>query len=268
MSTPQSTSGAELFGASAANRVDALYRTPDVVAQRAAVLAQLQIKPGERVLDIGSGPGLLAQSIAELVGPQGSVLGVDVSASMVAIAAARCHEQAWVRFQEAHAAQLPCDDESVDLVVCTQVLEYVPDVDLALAELKRVLRPGGRFLLMDTDWESCVWASSDDTRMREVIEVWDSHCAHPKLPRTLKRWLSARGLRVDAIDIVPIINHSFNRATYSVGMIDVIAQFVRRSARLPETTVMAWADDLKSFETRPGYFFSLNRYVFSGVRPS
>ncbi len=82
-------------------------------------------------------------------------------------------------------AALPYADHSFDAAVCTQVYEYVPDIDRALAELYRVLKPGARAVIVDTDWESCVWHSSDQARMRRMIEAWDRHCPHPQLPRTL-----------------------------------------------------------------------------------
>ena len=69
--------------------VDTLYATDDVVGQRRATLEALDLQPGERVLDIGCGPGYLAAEMAELVGPEGFVQGIDPSPHMLAIAARR-----------------------------------------------------------------------------------------------------------------------------------------------------------------------------------
>lgn len=106
--------------------------------------------PGDRVLDIGSGPGKLAAVLAEVVGPGGSVLGIDASRAMVDYA--RAHAVATNIGFEAGAAQaLPVPDAEFDLVTCTFVMHHVAAERRAdaLAEMYRVLRPGGRLLLAD-----------------------------------------------------------------------------------------------------------------------
>lgn len=261
MNNPPSV--AEQFGGAAARRLEAMYLTPDIVAQRAAVLERLRLQPGERVLDIGSGPGLLAASVAKQVGEQGEVRGVDVSDTMVGLAAARCAAFGWARFEVADATRLPFTDGSFDVVACTQVLEYVPDVEGAIAEIRRVLRPGGRVLIMDTDWESCVWASSDDARMRRMLDAWDAHCAHPGLPRCLSGLLARGGLAVRRVGTLPLINLAWSADTYSHGMAHAIAAFVRRSALVPPPMADDWLGDFAVLGEAPNrYFFSLDRFIF------
>jgi arsenite methyltransferase len=147
------------FDDEASRRIEAIYSTPDVVAQRQAVSNAIEVKPGERVLDIGSGPGFLAAEMAASAAPNGTVVGTDTSESMLAIAAARIDSVSDVelRFEQADACALPYADADFDVVVSTQVYEYVQDIAGALSELARVLRPGGRALVLDTDWDSIVW---------------------------------------------------------------------------------------------------------------
>jgi SAM-dependent methyltransferase len=119
------------FDDEASRRIEAIYSTPDVVAQRQVVLLALEAKPGERVLDIGAGPGFLAAELAAGVAPDGTVIGTDISESMLAIATARLDSTgsaAETRFEHADACALPFQDESFDAVVCTQVYEYVQDI--------------------------------------------------------------------------------------------------------------------------------------------
>jgi len=124
-----------------ARRLEAVYTTPDIVEQRRAIRAALSLRPGERVLDIGSGPGFLAAEMATEVGLDGRVHGVDPSESMLAIAHRR---GAPVEYRTGEALALPFPDEHFDGAVCTQVYEYVEDIMAALAEARRVLRTGGR----------------------------------------------------------------------------------------------------------------------------
>ena len=129
------------FDAEASRRVEATYTTPDVVEQRQAALG---LGPGERVIDIGTGPGLLAAEIAAAVGPDGLVCGIDISDSMLVLARARTTRpnSAPMEFRQAGADRLPYAQASFDVAVATQVLEHVKDVPGALAEITRVLRPG------------------------------------------------------------------------------------------------------------------------------
>jgi SAM-dependent methyltransferase len=175
------------FDEATSRRVEAAYSTPDVAGQRRTVLAALGLKPGEDVLDIGSGPGFLACEMSSEVAPGGSVTGVDPSGSMLSIARARSRPagSAPAEFRPGEATALPCAAGSFDVVTSTQVYEYVDDVPAALAEAWRVLRPGGRLLVLDTDWDSIVWRSGDDDRMRRVLRAWDGHLADPHLPRRL-----------------------------------------------------------------------------------
>lgn len=253
------------FDESATRRLEAIYLTPDIVAQRRQVLDVLDLRPGERVVDLGSGPGLLALDMLAVLGPDGNVEGIDLSSSMVQLAQQRCARYSGVRFQCGDVTQLPYADATFDVAVCTQVYEYVANVDTALRELQRVLKPGGRALVVDTDWASCVWNSSDAQRMRQMIEAWDQHCPHPHLPRTLSRRLRQVGLEVDECRALTLLNPRFDPDTYSHGMIGVIAAYAGK--RLGADLAAAWAEDLRALGTRDEYFFSLNRYLFLVRRP-
>src|SRR5215813_8344020 len=149
------------FDNETSERLIAVYVTPDVVAQRKQIVQAVHLQPGERVLDVGSGPGFLASTIADRVGASGHVSGVDISEPLLAVAAAHCAHQSWVDFRYGEATRLPFSDDLFDVAVVTQVLEYVADVPAALAELHRVLRSEGRALILDTDWDSIVWHTTN-----------------------------------------------------------------------------------------------------------
>lgn len=109
------------------------------------------LKPGETVLDLGSGAGLDAMIAAPLVGKKGKVLGVDLAPSMVAKAKenAIAVEMDNTFFQEGDIEDLPIQDASIDVVISNCTLNLVPDKEKAYSEIARVLRPGGRFIISD-----------------------------------------------------------------------------------------------------------------------
>jgi ubiquinone/menaquinone biosynthesis C-methylase UbiE len=254
------------FDEEASRRIEATYTTPDVVEQRRVIRAALVLGQGENVLDIGSGPGLLACEMAAEVGAVGSVDGIDPSESMLALARARRRLEgaAEVRFVAGDAGALPFADESFDAVIATQVYEYVHDLPTALGEAFRVLRRGGRLLVLDTDWGSIVWHSGAAERMRRVLAAWDEHLVDPHLPRRLTRLLSDARFSVARREVIPLLNVGYDPNTYSVGLIGFITAFVPGRQGLTETDARAWAEDLEALGN--DYFFSLNRFLFVAVK--
>ena len=250
------------FDETAARGIQRLYSTSDVVAQRAAVLDLLAVQPGERVLDIGSGPGFLVASLADAVGPTGAVHGIDPSAPMNAIARELLASRPWARIDEGDALALPYPDAAFDVAVSTQVYEYVVDVPAALTELRRVLRRGGRLLILDTDWDSVVWHAADRDRHLRIMAAWEEHLAHPRLPRTLPGLLRRAGFRVTDRALVPLFNSRFEPDTYSAGTAESIARFVVGRHGLTRADSDAWLADLRERGAEDDYLFSLSRYCF------
>jgi arsenite methyltransferase len=256
------------YDAEASRLVEATYTTPDVVEQRRIVRQVLDLRPGERVIDVGAGPGLLVAEMAAEVGAGGLVCGIDVSEPMLALARGRATVPgaAPIELRHADANRLPCPAASFDVAVSTQVLEYVGDVPGALAEIHRVLRPGGRVLVLDTDWDSIVWRSGDDQRMERVLVAWEQHLVDPHLPRTLKGSLERAGFQVAPPQVVPLLNVGFDQATYSAGLLEIVARFVVGRNELTAKEVDAWAADLRALGAEA--FFSLNRYLFRATKPA
>jgi arsenite methyltransferase len=254
------------FDDTLSRRIEATYLTPDIVEQRHAALAALHLQPGEDVLDVGAGPGLLAAEMADAVGPGGSVRGIDSSESMLALARGRSLPEtaAEIEFRVGDACALPYHDRSVDVVTSTQVYEYVENVPVALAEAYRVLRPGGRLLVLDTDWDSIVWHASDPDRMARVLRAWDDHLVDPHLPRKLTALLTTAGFAVTHRAVIPILDAGYDTNTYSAGLIGFITPFVPGHNGVTEADTTAWVNDLTGLG--PDYFFSINRYLFLAVK--
>lgn len=113
---------------------------------------------GEHVIDVGSGAGLDSLIAARMAGPDGQVIGVDMTPSMLAKARAAAAETGLpnVEFREGYAESLPVPDGWADVVISNGALNLVPDKGAALSEMARVLRPGGRLQIADILVQSAV----------------------------------------------------------------------------------------------------------------
>jgi SAM-dependent methyltransferase len=128
-----------------------------------------ELKPGERVVDVGSGAGIDSLIAAKMVGPTGQVIGVDMTPAMLnkARRAAAEAELTNVEFREGYAEALPVPDVWADVVISNGVLNLMPDKAAALSEMARVLKPAGRLQLGDILVQKAVPESA-----KRKIDLW------------------------------------------------------------------------------------------------
>jgi SAM-dependent methyltransferase len=119
------------------------------------VLLEAGLRPGMRAADLGCGVGLVTALLAELVGPQGHIVGIDASAAQLDQARAQLHPGGGnISFVEASATNTGLPPESFDLVYCRFLLIHLPEPERALAEMRALLRPGGILVCEDGDLTS------------------------------------------------------------------------------------------------------------------
>lgn len=140
MSQQQRINPAEMYEA---------YFVPGIFARwTPLLLAYAAPRPGERVLDLACGTGIVARHVAPLVGEEGRVVGLDINPDMLEVARALPQPPgAAIQWQQGDAASLPLPDDVFDLVLCQQGLQFVPNRAMALREMQRVLASGGRVAL-------------------------------------------------------------------------------------------------------------------------
>ena len=160
----------------AADAYEPLWRTQLADAQT-ALLASAGLAPGERVLDVACGTGLISLPAARAVGPHGQVLGIDLSGQMVESARARARERRTpnIAFERMDAEALDLPDASFDVALCALGLMYVPDPAQALREMRRVLRPDGRLGV-------AVWGERSRCGWSAVFEIVDAEVASEVCP--------------------------------------------------------------------------------------
>jgi arsenite methyltransferase len=255
------------FDEDMATKVEALYRVGDAVRRRRIVREALGAAPGEHILDVGCGPGSYCAELAEEVKPSGSVVGVDSSPAMLELAARRCAGLEGVELRPADAVSLPVDDASFDAALCVQVLEYVPDPTVALAEMRRALRPGGRVVVWDIDWATVSMHALDSALTERVLRAWDHHLAHPSLPRTLGPQLRSAGFEEVRMEAHPFSTSELDPETYGAALLPFVGAFVVGHDGITDEQAQAWLAEQQQLGARGEFYFASTQLCFTATKP-
>ena len=242
------------------------YGAPEIIKQRRVTLEALGVQSGENILDVGCGSGFLTFELANLVGTDGSVQGVDKSEAMIEATLERCAGLDHVSARDADVQSLPFEDNQFDAVTCTQVLLYVEDVDKAVSELSRVTRTGGRVAILETDWRGAIMHSNYPELSESIFAAWDRSVPSPNLPGKLPRLMRNSGLQVNHQEAIPLLNTDFDPANFSVSSLNWLSGNAYKQGSITKEESQRWRDDLKSLGERGEYFFCVNRFLFVGEK--
>jgi SAM-dependent methyltransferase len=176
--------------------MDATSRWPATLRLRAWEREQLRLVEGERLLDIGCGRGEAAVALAEDLGSSGELVGVDSSAEMLRVAESNARTvRCSCRFRVGDACDLDEPSGSFDAVRSERTLQWIADPLAAIGEIVRVVRPGGRVSLIDTDWSTLTIDVGDadiTARVRETLQTERNRPSN--IGRRLAELLTTAGL--------------------------------------------------------------------------
>lgn len=239
-------------------------------ALKALTYDRMGARPGRRVLDVGCGPGTDTLPLAERVGPEGRVEGVDYDPAMVAEAerrAAGAGLAGRVRHRVGDAAALPFGDAEFDAVRCERLLQHLPDPGAALAEMVRVTRPGGRVVAVDTDFATLSFDAADVARERRVAGLMAGHvvlngCSGRRLFGQMVR----AGLEEVVAEAVPFTVTRFPVA-FAALRLDKMEAAARRTGAVSEAELAGWRAEMEAADAAGTFFASVSLMVVSGTRP-
>jgi len=232
-----------IFGDAQQGQLKRMYESPPRVAMRKDILRALALREGEWVLELGTGPGLLAQALALAVGHTGKVVGVDINPGLVNMSRERCSDLPWTEFLQGDLTDLRVPDAEFDVVTASSVLQYVADIDTALSEIHRVLRPQGRVLIFETEWDTMVWYSRDRARMKRVLAVWRNVFANPHICQFIMPKLQEAGFQLLHREMIPTFSFELHDDPESMAGIDMIVDMVSGKDGISRAEAEAWAEE-------------------------
>lgn len=231
-------------------------------------LALLGLRPGARILDVGCGPGDDARMIGEIVGPTGSVVGVDASETMVATARQRLEGlDLPVEYRVMDAASLDFEGDTFDGSRADRVLQHVEDPERVLAEMIRVTKPGGVVAISDTDWGTIALDMSNRAMVRWMTTMISERIPNGWIGRELPRLFRSAGLQT--IEVVPhvILDTAGQLGPPGVPPEKVVPMLVARAQQegvITEEEGEAFAAEWQARQAEGTFFRSLVMFTVAG----
>lgn len=228
------------------------------------------MRPGDRVLDVGCGPASDTIALADRVGPEGFVIGVDSDKETIAEAerraiAAGVGER--VRHRVVNTLALPFKANEFDSARSERTFQYIEAPEVALGEMIRVTKAGGRIVVADVDWG----AGSLDTPHPYVAQTLEGVLAQRILPngysgRTLQRLMRSAGLDEVKVELHPFTMSSLPMIRY-VAQLDAAEQVALADGYLSAEQIEQWREDLEEAAVKGWLFASVCMVVAVGVVP-
>jgi ubiquinone/menaquinone biosynthesis C-methylase UbiE len=172
-----------------------LDRQADIQRLREQALKPLQLARGQKVLDVGCGIGGATFPLADITGPTGLAAGVDISSAMIEVATMRAGGRAGMEFRVGEARAIPYPDKYFDAARCERVFLYLPDRLGAIHEARRVVKPGGKIVLLDTDLDSTAVYSKKLALTRKMTSIVAGTMPNPNSARDLPALAKEAGLK-------------------------------------------------------------------------
>ena len=225
---------------------------PEGTARRLAVFETLAVETGQAVLDLGCGGGHLIREIALAVGASGRAVGLDVSGDQLNAASELCKGLTQVELVEGSATDMSFAGETFDSIASIQMLEYIADVDLALTEARRVLKPGGKAAFVSVLWDHWNFHGADPDLNDQMLRVWRAHCVHQMLPLELPSKMEAVGFGGVARRPLVYFNGTMHQNTFALWASKIVAAFAVGKG-VDEEDANRWLDQLSQAD-REGRF--------------
>jgi ubiquinone/menaquinone biosynthesis C-methylase UbiE len=227
--------------------------------QKRETIDAMDLRAGDAGLDVGCGTGDEVRLIAERVGPSGRAVGVDVNEGLLATARERTPGDLEVLFLLADARALPFADGEFAAARVERALQHMADPSGAIAEMARVVRPGGRVVALEPDWETLVISSRDDCTTRAIRDDLLARAVSPTIGRNLGQFFADAGIVVETVRAQALVIRDPATAT-RLFLLDDAAKRVGTDA------ANQWLAAVSKDTPESGFCTALTQFAVIGTR--
>ena len=226
----------------------------------------LELSEGLSVLEVGCGLGDDALRMAERVGPDGLVVGVDASARMIEEAVSRTPAGLAAVFARADARSLPFRDGSFARCRIDRTLQHITIPEASVREIVRVLKPGGILLAYDNDWGTFSISGSDDGCTRTIEMLWEDSFTNRWIGRYLKGYFLEAGLGDVTVEPSVSVIHDFELADRVYNVRQTVGRAVE-AGLISHGTAREWLAALQAQSCCGAFSCTLTAFTVVGTKP-
>jgi len=255
--------------ATAVRKLERFGRTEAERAARRRYLDLLAPRPGEKVVDVGAGTGLITLDIAARLRPSGKVVAIDPSAALLDYARRAAEAAGLGDVFEAKVGDgraLPFADRSVEAAFCHWVLLHVDPAATVLHELKRVTRPGGRVMCVEMDWETAIVHPGERALTRRILNFSSDRHIDGWTGRRLTSLFKECGLVDVTIEAIVDVDQSGDAAW--LEFIKERAQNAVEGGVISDAEARVWTGAIEAAAAGDRYFFAVTQFAVLGRVPS
>ena len=252
-----------------ADRLEARGQHPRFVTMMNEYLGAMGIDAARRVLDLGCGTGVAARAIAGRSGFSGTVIGIDRSPHLIAAGKRIAGEEGIadrVELLTGDSHELGFEDGAFDAVVAHTLFSHVDDPQTVMAELVRVLRPGGRIGIFDGDYASLTFATENPDEGKAIDEkIHSAMVTNPRVMRQIPQML--REVDLELLAAFPYIVADTGRADFWEGAIQSLVKLLPKAGVMTDTEAGEWADGHFRRSEQGTFFGASNFYAYVAAKP-
>ncbi len=249
-----------------ADYLKALAQAAEPIKKRIRDL--LALGSNSKILDAGCGPGTDTIPLARLLNNSGIICGMDADRSMIQAAQTRIQVEWFQNLYHyvANATAIPCKTNSFDAAFCDRVLQHIKDAHNAVAEMCRIVKPGGKIVLVDSD-HSSLSISTNNSSTECALRTWRTQRLHNGLAaRNLGTYAIKAGLLLESIECIPFLSRSY--AGFRLGTAaDLVEQEAVTRGIISSDQLDSYKSDLEDLDRANAFYSVIPMIILSATKP-